>query len=334
MSLTAAAAAAAATATATATATPPSAHDPLADYKRELDELGYCIIPDVLAPNELDALRTRIVEQADAERALGIGFVEDGTGMPGHGLEAKPVNQRVLMLLNKGQEFVDLLTHPLAMELTRHVLGQQFLLTAYTANIARLGGLEQALHCDDWLTPRPYRQGENFVRVGDIVRFDSEGETDPTIRRPYLMPPSVLNFAWMMTDYTDENGGTRVVPGTHLSGVKPEASIPHKIPSIAATGKAGSLMAFDGRLWHGTGRNTTPQDRIGLLVTYVGPQFRTQENYFVGADPEVIEGGSELLQELLGFKMFRSYGRAEIRGRMGVTLHEPRVGPLRLSRQG
>lgn len=305
--------------------------DLLADYKRQLEEDGYCIIPGVLSEAELDALRRRIKEQAEAERALGIGYVEDGTALPGHGQDAEAANQRVMMLINKGQEFVDLVTHPVAMELNRHVLGQHFLLMTFTSNIARLGALEQVLHCDDSLAPRPHRQGADFVRVGDVVRWNTSGETDPSVRAEYLMPPSILNFAWMMTDYTEENGGTRVVPGTHLSGATPKASIPHEIPSIAATGKAGSLMAFDGRLWHGTGRNTTPEERIGLLSCYTGPQFRTFENYFVGADPEVIENGSDLLRELLGFKMFQSYGRAELNIRMGVTLHERRVGPLRLT---
>lgn len=302
----------------------------MAEYKRRLDEDGYCVIPDVLSPTELAALRQRIEEQAEAERALGLGYVEDGTALPGHGLEAEAVNQRVMMLINKGQGFVDLVTHPVAMELLRHVLGQHALLMTFTANFARRGALEQVLHCDDSLAPRPIRQGEPYTRVGDVERWDTAGETDPTVRHEYLMPPSVLNFAWMMTDYTEENGGTRVVPGTHLSGATPKASIPHEIPSIAATGTAGSLMAFDGRLWHGTGRNTTPHERIGLLACYTGPQFRTFENYFVGADPEVVENGSDLLRELLGFTMFQSYGRAELSPRMGVTLHERRIGPLRI----
>ena len=94
---------------------------------------------------------------------------------------------------------------------------------------------------------------------------------------------------WMITDFTEENGATRVVPGSHLSGRQPDPSIPHPVATVAITGPAGSAMAFDGRLWHGAAANTTSESRFGITMAGCGPQFRPIENYTRGLRPEVFE---------------------------------------------
>jgi ectoine hydroxylase-related dioxygenase (phytanoyl-CoA dioxygenase family) len=280
---------------------PPRADHDLSSAKAQLDEVGYCVVPDVLDADTLAALRERVEAQAEAERALGL-TPEDGPEGP---------NQRVFMLVNKGQPFVDLVTHPLALELVSHVLGQSFLLSQFSANIARFGGVEQGLHCDDWWAPRPIRREGSFTRIGDLTRYNYR--EDPTgVAAEFITPPCVVNFAWMVSDFTAENGGTRIAPKSHLSGVTPDGNVPHKVPTIAAEGKAGSVLVFDGRSWHGTGRNLTDGSRIALLMTYCGPQFRSQENFFVGLDPKVYAASSEKFRELLGFKIWSAYGRTEI----------------------
>lgn len=277
------------------------AADRLADARKSLDETGFCVVPDVLDAATVAAIRQRTLEQAEAERALGL--------VPEGGPEGP--NARVFMLVNKGQVFRDLITHPTALALVEHLLGQHFLLSQFSANIANKGGVEQGLHCDDWWAPRPIRPGEPFTRVGDLQRYTPNPKLTVT-RGEAITPPCVINIAWMISDFTPENGGTRLVPGSHLTGHTPDGSVPHKVESIGATGKAGSILAFDGRTWHGTGRNLTDDPRIVLLMTFCGPQFRTQENFFVGVDPQVYEQASPRLRELLGFTIWNAYGRTEI----------------------
>jgi ectoine hydroxylase-related dioxygenase (phytanoyl-CoA dioxygenase family) len=103
-----------------------------------------------------------------------------------------------------------------------------------------------------------------------------------------------------------------LAPRSHLSGRTPDGAVPHQVQTIGATGKAGSILVFDGRMWHGTGRNLTDQPRIALLLTFCGPQFRSQENFFVGLDPKVYATAPDKLKELLGFKTWMGYGRTEI----------------------
>jgi ectoine hydroxylase-related dioxygenase (phytanoyl-CoA dioxygenase family) len=294
-----------------------AANDDLAWAKRQLDEQGFVVIPDVLPAQTVAALRQRVEAQAAAERALG--YTSDG------GPEGP--NQRVFMLVNKGQGFVDLVTHPVAMEVAGHILGSSFLLSQFSANIARFGGMEQGLHCDDWWAPRPIRKDEPFTRVGDLTRYVDRPDVVVT-KGEVLAPPCVVNFAWMITDFTVENGGTRLAPGSHLSGRTPDGSVPHKTPTVAGEGKAGSVLVFDGRMWHGTGRNLTSDPRIALLLTFCGPQFRSQENFFVGLDPKVYASASDRFREVLGFKTWMGYGRTEIATAAGSVAPQQGSYPL------
>ena len=82
---------------------------PVADLdaaRRDLDAQGYCIIPNVLSRAEIMALKSRLTEQAEGERARGVAFHDGGPARP---------NQRIWMLMNKGRVFRDLMLHPMSM---------------------------------------------------------------------------------------------------------------------------------------------------------------------------------------------------------------------------
>ena len=70
-------------------------------------------------------------------------------------------------------------------------------------------------------------------------------------------------------------------------------------------------MLFDGRIWHGTGANVSDEHRLGVLTTFVAPQFRTQVNFTMATAPEVVAEADEDLLALLGFKIWNAYGRIE-----------------------
>jgi ectoine hydroxylase-related dioxygenase (phytanoyl-CoA dioxygenase family) len=74
--------------------------------------------------------------------------------------------------------------------------------------------------------------------------------------------PIVCNSMWALTDFTAANGATRLVPGSHLG---PNPDYGGKYETIAAEMPKGSVLIWDGALWHGGGANTTNTRRIGLL---------------------------------------------------------------------
>lgn len=242
----------------------------LEDAKHELDELGYCIVPGVLGKAEVSALKQRLGDQALGESARGVATRDGGAGVP---------NQRVWMLLNKGRVFRDLMLLPIVDELMGHLLGPDYLLSSLTANIAHPGGEAMGLHTD-----------QGYVGFPTPV-------------------PVVANIAWMLDDFTDANGGTRVVPASHSRPF--DADEAATVQSIAASGPAGSILCFDGRLWHGTGANRTTAPRHALLSYHCRPFVRQQENFTYGLDPAIRESERPALLERLGFGTWAGLGRVE-----------------------
>ena len=113
-----------------------------------------------------------------------------------------------------------------------------------------------------------------------------------------------VNVGHYLIDLDIDEGPLWVVPGSHLSGRQPDLAA----KSIAATGPAGTALLCDGRIWHGTGANTSKRPRRAVLTTFCTPQFRPQENYTVGTRQEVLDTANSDLLELLGFKIWHAYG--------------------------
>jgi len=93
------------------------------------------------------------------------------------------------------------------------------------------------------------------------------------IRPPF--PDAVLHLTtiWMLAAFTQANGGTIVVPGSHRAGSNPttECGVDGREPyptERQVTGAAGSVMVFDSRLWHATAPNGSDQPRAALAVRY------------------------------------------------------------------
>lgn len=217
------------------------------------------------------------------------------------------VNQRVWMLGNKGEGFRQILRQETVLKRARAVLGESILLSSHTANITRAGGLEMPLHTDQFWMPQPVLPGGPEIVVGDIRR-DRVPVAPPTSPQT-IAPAGCINMIWMLVDFTEANGATRVVLGSHLRGSYPSEGTLEGDRVIQATAPAGTALMIDGRIWHGTAANTGGGERLAVLTTFCGPQFRPQENYVVGTDGEVLGGLDNDMRELLGFRIWNGYGR-------------------------
>lgn len=317
-----------------------SGHD-LTDAMTKLAKDGYCVVPDVLSPSEVDVLRRRVTEQAEAEKALGWASEDGGPEqlkqvmMNMELLLQEPVsestggvNQYVRFLVNKGKILRDLVTHPVALEFAAHVLGSNFLLKSFSANIVKKGGVLEDIHRDSWWMPEAYQKGGSYIKVGDRKRIAVDPEPPP---KDILLPPCECNVIWMLTDFTEENGATRLVPGTHLLSERPDSSVPHKVKTIPALGKAGSCLILDGRIWHATGKNLTESARVGLLAFYCAPYIRQNENYFLGLDPAILQEGSDTLLNLLGYSTWFFFGRGDaLSSAKRLRAREPWIPELKI----
>ena len=242
---------------------------PTRDRAQALEDLA--CFGYAIVEGALSPSETAALRERMVQQALG----EDSRG---EGFHDDTANQRLWMLPNKGRVFRDLILHPVAEEFMGHLLGPDFLLSSLTGNIARPGGTPMYLHRD-----------QGYV-----------GFWTPT--------PLAANIAWMLDDFTDANGGTRLAPGSHLTEKKPS-----EYPlgdTVAAEGPAGSALIMDGRLTHGTGANRTDaQHRHAILAYHCRPFVRQQENYFLGLDQHIRRTERAAILWRMGYGMWGSLGR-------------------------
>ena len=108
---------------------------------------------------------------------------------------------------------------------------------------------------------------------------------------PWPPFPLVANIIWMLDDFTEENGATRFIPGSHHedhTGWTPDVMNRRSGETVAVGGRAGSLVCLDGRVLHQTGANATiGQLRHGIIAYYCQPWIRQQENASLSILPEV-----------------------------------------------
>lgn len=270
--------------------------------RNDLDTWGYCVAKDLLDEETVTAIRERLSSQAEGERAAKLDFRFPADAEGDH------VNQWVYLLHNKGKIFHQLVLHPVARALAAHVLGADHQISAIDSHITYPGNKPMPLHTDQWWTPQPAMPGEPHIRQGDLVRGEGPfGE--PTRSTKAIAPPMVLNFMWMISDFTVANGATRLVPGSHLSGVQPTGE--PRADEAQPEGTAGSAIIWEGRTWHGSGVNSSADPRFGLTTFFGGPVVRALTNMTYATRPEVFDELDDEMKRLLGFAPWNGYGATD-----------------------
>ncbi|MDP5053300.1 MAG: phytanoyl-CoA dioxygenase family protein [Congregibacter sp.] len=180
--------------------------------------------------------------------------------------------QRLYGLPQKCRGADDFIVHPLILAHLDRLLQPNYLLSqAQVINILT-GSPAQPLHIDDgfypWPSPRP------ALSVATVFALD---------------------------DFTENNGATVAIPGSHLWG---EGRSPRDSdPRVKAVMRAGSCILFMGNLWHGAGENYSGGSRLAFTGQYCEPYLRTQENYFLSVSKSTAASVSENLRRLLGYSI-------------------------------
>ncbi|MBA3653902.1 MAG: phytanoyl-CoA dioxygenase family protein [Actinobacteria bacterium] len=181
--------------------------------------------------------------------------------------------QRVYALFAKTRAFDKPALDPLVTGVLERILGHsQF--SAPTGIQIGPGEKAQVLHTDDGIYP---------------------------IARPH--DHLVLNTMWALDDFTEQNGATRLIPGSHKWVEMPGASTDLEALTIQAVMPAGSVIFYLGSLVHGGGANRTDRPRLGVILEFVVSWLRAQENHMVGVPKAIARDLPERLQELLGYNV-------------------------------
>ena len=226
-----------------------------------LRKAGAVIIEDMASGSRIDAFNADL--QPKYER-LGAEFQNDFNGY---------LTRRVGGVAEHSGEFQHLFAEPQILALAEAILGPhcEVLQVGSTTAIEILPGEKaQVLHADDSIYPTQYF--------------------------PFEMQISAL---WALDDFTEENGATRVIPGSHRQGSHPGDASRDSLP--AAMSK-GSVVLYLGSTLHGGGANASDKPRRALVNTYTLGWLRQEENQYLTLPPEVVAALPESVRRLLGFQ--------------------------------
>jgi ectoine hydroxylase-related dioxygenase (phytanoyl-CoA dioxygenase family) len=180
---------------------------------------------------------------------------------------------RIYNLLAHGAPFDAVPTHASVLPIVEGVLDKGCLVSSLSSIAIDPGEIAQPIHADDMVIPldKPHR-------------------------------PIVCNSMWALTDFTAANGATRLVPGSHL---KQNPQYGAACDTIPAEMPRGSVLIWDGSLWHGGGANSTGERRTGVAMNYCAGFIRQQENQQLGLPAELVKGFPPRLQELVGYGVYQ-----------------------------
>ena len=196
-------------------------------------------------------------------------------------LDARPADNafegrntvRIYNLLAHGAPFDAVPVHEKVLPIVEGVLDEGCLVSSLSSIAIDPGEIAQPIHADDQVIP---------------------------LEKPHR--PIVCNSMWALTDFTEATGATRLVPGSHRRENPAYGGVYETIPAEMAR---GSVLIWDGALWHGGGANQTSLRRTGIAMNYCAGFIRQQENQQLGLDPELVRGFSPRLQTLVGYGVYR-----------------------------
>jgi len=223
---------------------------------------GYTVLVDVIPADVVDAVADDL---ARLERDLGIGPSRNG-------FEGRNT-VRIYNLLARGAVYEQVPVHSGVLPVVEGVLDPSCLVSSLSSIAIDPGEVAQPIHADDQVMP---------------------------LAKPHLA--TVCNTMWALTDFTEANGATRVIPGSHLSDRSPDYGTEYQ--SVPAEMARGSVLVWHGSLWHGGGANTTDRRRVGLAMNYCAGWIRQQENQQLGIPVETARRFPSRLRELCGYGVY------------------------------
>lgn len=232
------------------------------EHAEKIRHDGYSIVENAIEPDLIDALAAELQR---LERELAV--------VPARNAFEGVRTVRIYNLLVHGANFERIPEHENILPIVERVLDRGCLVSSLSSIAIGSDEVPQPIHADDQLIPIP---------------------------KPHVA--LVCNTMWAITDFTEANGATRIIPGSHLYDHSPDYmkhydSIPAEMPK-------GSVMVYHGSLWHGGGANVTSQRRVGIAMNYCAGFIRQQENQQLGIPREIAAGFSPRLRELVGYGLY------------------------------
>ncbi len=231
-----------------------------ADVAALIERDGAVIVDELAPPPLLDRIAEELAPSL-AETPLG---PDDFSGRN---------TRRTGGLIARSPASRELVVHPLVLATAGVVLGHATNFQLHLTQAIAIGPGEpaQPVHRDRW--------------AFDFFPFPLDYEVQ-------------CNTIWALTDFTEANGATRVVPGSNLVADGTAFTQADTEPAEMAR---GSALFYNGRVYHGGGANRSDGTRIGLNITYALAWLRQEENQYLTVPPEVAATLPVDLLRLMGY---------------------------------
>ena len=198
---------------------------------------------------------------------------------------------RVYSLAGKSEPLMQIAEHPAILAILDALLLPNWLLSTF-----------QSIRLHPGETPQPWHTDDAFYPV------------------PRPRTRLAISCIWALEDFTVENGATQVIPGSHLWKNERPDERPHQ--PFTAVMPAGSVIVFDGALWHRGGANVSTGTRLALSPQYCQPWLRTQESQLLIVPPARAAALSPRARAMLGYSIHPPF-IGQVDGMNPVRLIDP-----------
>jgi ectoine hydroxylase-related dioxygenase (phytanoyl-CoA dioxygenase family) len=225
-----------------------------------LERDGAAIVDRLVEPGVLDCIHAELEEYIARTKLGPDDFAGRRTRRTGGLIARSPTSRELIM-------------HPLVLGTVKRALSQASTFQLHLTQIIAIGPGEsgQQIHRDQW--------------AYDFFPFPQGYEVQ-------------CNTIWAMTDFTAQNGATRVVVGSHRF----EDRLPFtEADTEPAEMAKGSVLFYTGSLYHGGGANRSEATRYGVNITYNAAWLRQEENQYLSVPLEIARELPEDLLRLMGY---------------------------------
>ena len=222
---------------------------------------GAVIVDEVISTREVDAVTTELKPWLDATPFGPDDFSGRRTKRTGGLVARSPLCRELVM-------------HPLVLGAAGKLLDKATSFQLHLTQVIAIGPGEpaQPVHRDQW--------------AFDFFPFPKDYEVQ-------------CNTIWAMTDFTEENGATRIIPGSNHFEDRMQFEGKHTIP---AEMKKGSVLFYNGSVYHGGGANRSDATRVGVNITYNVSWLRQEENQYLSVPQDIAKTLPIPLLKLIGYR--------------------------------
>lgn len=221
---------------------------------------GAAIIDRLVAPSVMDRIASEVAPYVEATKIGTDNFSGRNTRRTGALIARSPTSR-------------DLVMHPVTLAAVKNLLSHATNYQLHLTQVISIGPGEpmQLIHRDQW--------------AFDFFPFPQGYEVQ-------------CNTIWAMTDFTQENGATRLVVG---SNHREDRLTFEEADTEPAEMEKGSVLLYTGSVYHGGGANRSSSIRSGINITYNVAWLRQEENQYLAVPHEIARELPVDLLRMMGY---------------------------------